>query len=151
MSLSYYDTSYPPNLWAPADLASLNPLSVVVNTPTPVTITGLGFTPSSRVHVDGDYYPTDYLSPSQVRFVALADTVGSQDVSVWNGSAESDTLTLAVTATAEEPETATRKPPEAPSKPQDAVEAPEGTGTAQEAPEAPEAPETPTEPNADEG
>ena len=118
MSLAgYYDTSYPAGLWAAADLASLNPLSVVVDTPTPVTITGTGFSPSSRVQVDGDFYPTDYLSPSQVRFVALADTVGTQDVIVVNGSAESDILSLGVTATAGDAVAESTSPPDSPSSP----------------------------------
>ena len=119
MTSTYYEESYPTTLWAPADLGSLNPISVVVNTPTPVTITGTGFTPSSRVMVDGDIYPTQYISPTQLRFIAQGDSVGTQNVSVLNGGTNSDTLILGVTATGRASE-APSKPPEAPTEPPEA-------------------------------
>jgi len=135
MTDTFYDTSYPPSLWTAPDLGSLNPLSVVVDTPTPVTITGTGFTPRSRVYVDGVFYPTtEYVSPTQVRFTGQGDTVGTQDITVRNGSTESDTLVLGVTATAGVQ--GTSSPADSPSSPQEAPEASQGTGTAQEAPEA---------------
>jgi len=135
MADTYYDTSYPPSLWTAADLGSLNPISVIVDTPTPVTITGTGFGPNSRVYVDGVYFPsTVYVSPTQVRFTALGDTVGTQDITVRNGSTESDTLVLGVTATAGVQ--GTSSPADSPSSPQEAPEAPGATDTAPEAPEA---------------
>ena len=96
--------SVPPDLLVPPTATLLSPTSVVVNVATPVTVTGTGFDAGTRVVVDGIAQPTTYLSPTQVRYSALADAVGAQDVRVRRSTGlPSNALTLTVTATQEEP------------------------------------------------
>lgn len=146
----YYDQSYPPSILGPPTtptLTSLTPNSVVVNTPTSVTVSGTGFRPNSVVVVDADVYPTSYQNKTTLVFTALADTVGTQSVTVTTGALTSTASTLTVTATelaeTEAPNGKRRKKAEAvtetPTEPETETE-PEP-----ENPEPETEPETPTE------
>lgn len=97
-----YDASYPDWIVNPPTPAvtAVNPASVVVNTPTVVTITGTGFTPASRVWADEEGQSTTYVSSTTLRYTAEADQVGSQTITVHNGSEVSAGRELTVTATA---------------------------------------------------
>jgi len=94
-----YQHSYPPLLFVTPTLALLNPASIVVNTPTQVTVTGTGFHPGSVIWADEEAQVTTYVSATILRYTAQADAVGAQDITVHNGSAASASLTLTVTAT----------------------------------------------------
>jgi hypothetical protein len=118
----YYDESYPPDLYDPTELqpsiASLAPSSIVIATPTTVTVTGTNFDASrSVVWVDGVAQATTYISATSVSYQAEGDQVGSQTVVVHNGSRISNPVELTVTATAGELETATTPPPVDPPPP----------------------------------
>jgi len=79
-------------------LVTLTPASVVENVPTTVTVDGMGFTPTTTIHVDGVSYPTAaYVSATQMTFEALAQSAGSQDITARNGTLESNALPLTVT------------------------------------------------------
>lgn len=120
-----YSDSYPSDILGPQlppTLASLAPSSIVVNTSTPVTITGSGFNHNATVLVDGVSQLTSWISATEVRYTALADAVGTQDVRVRNGSSvPSALLTLTVTATVlgqTTPEPEPEPEPEPKSKPE---------------------------------
>lgn len=103
MSLAYnvpYE-SYPPDVLhpTPAVLATLNPASIVLGPPPKlVTVTGTGFTTRSRVWADEEQQATTFVSDTSLTYMAQADQVGAQDITVHNGGAVSNSLSLAVTA-----------------------------------------------------
>jgi hypothetical protein len=112
-ALGTYEGSYPPELYLGPTVATLAPSSIVIATPTPVTITGTNFALTATVYVDGVGQPTDWISATQVRYLAEASAVGTQDVAVRSGGKMSAVLTLTVTAThhAEEPQAQAEEAP----------------------------------------
>jgi len=98
----YYDGSYPPELITPPTnpptLTSLNPTSIVVDTPTLVTVTGTNFYSGSRIFASGTQQITHYISPTQLSYEALADQApGHSTVEVHNGTQISNSIDLQVT------------------------------------------------------
>lgn len=100
----YYDQSYPPWVFTPGPVpavTTLAPSSIVVDTPTLVTVTGTGFTPQSKVAVDGVRQSTTFVSATSLTYTAEADEAGAQDVRVVDQFGQvSNAASLTVTATA---------------------------------------------------
>lgn len=128
--------SYPPDILGPQSpptLTTLAPSSIVVNTPTPCTVTGTGFNHNAVILVDGVGQFTTWLSDTQVSYLAEASAVGSQDVRARNGpSAPSALLVMTVTATQEEPvaaqQTVPTEPEPEPAPEPEAPKPPDGGG-----------------------
>src|SRR5262245_44749275 len=108
MSESYYDTSYPPSLWAPppppptpAVLTSLNPNTAPISTPMgSIQVNGTGFVSGDTVRVGGTAQATTFVSATQLTFnyntPATAQTV---QVTVSGVNGLSNALPFTVTAT----------------------------------------------------
>lgn len=110
---SIHGASYPAWVTNPPmpTLTTLVPASIVVNTPTMVTVTGTNFTPGSKVWADEERQTTTYVSATTLRYNAVADAVGSQTITVHNGgTATSAGTELTVTATQEEAEASAYDP-----------------------------------------
>jgi hypothetical protein len=102
MLTAYYDQSLPPELTAPPvpTVDALAPTSIVVDTPTPVTVTGTGFKSATEVVVDGVMQLTQYVDATTLRYVAEASAVGTQTITaITRGVASSNSQVLTVTAT----------------------------------------------------
>ena len=145
ISQGYYDTSYPPSLWADSTVTTVNPATAAVGAaPFAITVNGTGFTAGSVVSFDGDPRPTTFVSDTQLT-AGVASPVGparTVQVSVSTGGSSP----FIITATAEElgqtssaTGVARTVAPDSPQVPQDSPGDPGGTETAQEPPEAPEA------------
>jgi hypothetical protein len=151
-----YNESYPADILAPPvapNLLLITPSTIVVNTPTPCTITGDGFVHNSKVFADEGEMPTSYYGPSNVTFTAQADSVGTQDITVHNGAQVSNIKVMTVTATAREAEDAEAAVQAAPSRNRKnggkaMTPTPEPMTPVEPEPETPDAPEpeTPEEP-----
>jgi hypothetical protein len=120
----YYDTSYPPYLWADPSIASLTPNTGVVNGgPYSVTVTGADFYDGSRVEINQSVVPTTYVSPTQLRVSHSPTVVGTDEFTVRNGAGsggeESNSVMFTVTATSEEPEPEEPLPPPPPESPEE--------------------------------
>jgi IPT/TIG domain len=113
IATSYYDESLPPEIIEPVQptLTSLNPTSIVMGTPTLVTVTGIEFTHSSKIRSAFTDQITTYISPTQLSFMAEADTVGHTTIEVANGELISNSIDLNVTASVGDEE---EPPPEEP-------------------------------------
>lgn len=106
MSLTgYYDTSYPPSLWAPTPptLASLNPNTGVTGTSLSLTVTGTKFTADSVVKFGATSLATTFVSPTQLTAtMAALPAAGTVQVTVTNTEGTSNARPFTVTATQEE-------------------------------------------------
>ena len=97
---SYYDASYPPDLFGPPPtpvLVSLNPTSIVAGQPpVALTITGTGFTPNSKVWADEAAQLTQDVDSTTLIYGAQASAEGTQTITVKNGSIVSNAIELTV-------------------------------------------------------
>jgi trimeric autotransporter adhesin len=101
MALDYYDASYPADLFEPPEtpvVSALNPTSITLGTPTEVTLTGTGFGRTSVVWADEEPQQTQHLENGNLVYQAEADSVGSQTITVRNGSLVSNEIELTTTA-----------------------------------------------------
>lgn len=89
----------PPPLPDGATITGLDPSSVVVDTPTTVTITGTNFAPGMQVLVDGQSFPSaTFVDSAHATFTAQASSAGHQDVRVVVAGQVSEAASLTVTA-----------------------------------------------------
>jgi hypothetical protein len=95
----YYDGSYPADILVPPvtpTLTSLAPATINVDEPTPVVITGTGFSHNSRVWADEGEQITTFIDATHLRYMAQANSSGAQDITVRNGALVSNSLSLDV-------------------------------------------------------
>lgn len=116
MVASYYDTSYPPSLWAgppPAPvLASIAPTTGVAGaTNVTITATGLNFTATSVVRWNATPLVTTFVSPTQLTAVVpTLPAAGTYQVSVTDSTGTSANRTFTVTAAVEEEPASAEEP-----------------------------------------
>jgi hypothetical protein len=77
-------------------LTSLAPPSVVVATPTLVTLTGTGFSAWSKVWADEEAQVTTFVNPTTLTYHAEADQEGSQTITVHDPNGVSNAVELDV-------------------------------------------------------
>lgn len=87
----------PPPDAVPPVLSSLNPATIVSGAPpVPITVTGSGFLPASRVWADEEGQVTTYVSDTELVYQAQADMPGTQTITVHD-AAPSNAIELTVT------------------------------------------------------
>lgn len=104
MSVTYYDESYPPSLWAPPAppappvLAATVPSTGVVSTSVTLNVTGTGFDASCKVHVNGTEWPTTYVDATHLTATGtLPATAGTVPITVVGPGGESGARNFTVT------------------------------------------------------
>lgn len=78
-------------------LSGLVPASIASGAPTPMTVSGSGFAPASKVWADEEAQITSYVNPTTLRYTAEADQAGTQTITVRTGSKTSAAIELTVT------------------------------------------------------
>jgi hypothetical protein len=113
----YYDESVTPDIIAGAPppvlptITALTPATMVVNTPTTITVTGTNYDAGSVIYQGSPPVAqiTTYISATSLSFSAEADQVGHFSVEVRNGNRRSNSMDCAVTAVAGAAASGTRK------------------------------------------
>lgn len=111
MSQSYYDTSYPPSLWAPPappppvpTATSVTPNTAVAGaTAVTITVAGTNFTADAVVRLGATSLATTYVSATSL--TAVIPTVGAAgpyNVTVGNAFGTSNAVVFTSTAAVEE-------------------------------------------------
>ena len=101
----YYETSYPPSLWEPAEppeLLGIAPAAGVQGTTVTITLTGTGFIDGVSVPYFNGVAVPSYTWVSETSMTidgfVIPNSLGSKPVTVHNGSAVSNAWNFSVTA-----------------------------------------------------
>lgn len=81
----YYDTSYPPSLWAPVvppALTTITPATGVTGAGVTITATGTGFTPGSKIRFGATELTTTYVSATELTATGTLPAPNTYSVTV---------------------------------------------------------------------
>lgn len=87
----------PVNRLVVGTIPSLSPTTGVAATPVTLIVTHTGFTPDSRISVDGVNITTTYISPTEVRGSYTPASAGAKLVRVTTGSIQTGNATFTAT------------------------------------------------------
>lgn len=97
----YYDTSYPPSLWAPVvpAITTIAPTTGVTATPVSLTVNGSGFVNPSTVKMGAVSLATTFVSATRLTATGTLPAAGTVQVTVVNANGTSNQKPFTVTAT----------------------------------------------------